>query len=74
MKIFDFDPILDVFWPFFGHLGAILDLIWTPFPPKVGGTGQNAPKTGPNRPKMRFGAILDHLEAIGDHSGPFGKV
>ena len=39
-----------------------------------GGTGQNAPKTGPNRPQMRFGAILDHLEAIGDHLGPFGKV
>ena len=43
-------------------------------PQSEGGGGQNAPKTGPNSPKMRFGVILDHLEAIGDQLGPFGKV
>ena len=39
-----------------------------------GGTGQNATKTSPNGPKMRFGAILDHLEATFIHCGPFEKV
>ena len=43
-------------------------------PQSEGGTGQNAPKTSPNGPKMRFGAILDHLKAILIHFGPFEKV
>ena len=63
--------ILTSFWPFWGPFWALL-CPWNP--PNRGGTGQNATKTGPNGPKMRFGAILDHLEATGIHFGPFGKV
>ena len=44
------------------------------YPQIEGGTDPNDTKTGPNGPKMRFRVILDHLEAIGDHLGPFGKV
>ena len=72
----DFDVILIVFWPFLAILGVILGLIMPLEPPPQieGGTGQNAAKTGPNGPKMRFGAILDHLEATFIRFGPFGKV
>ena len=58
------------FWSFWGHFGPYLDLMC---PQSEGGSGQNAPKTSPNGPKMRFGAILDHLEAIFVHFGPFEK-
>ena len=45
-----------------------------PSPPQSeGGTGPNATKRSPNGPQMRFGAILDHLEATFIHFGPFEK-
>ena len=43
-------------------------------PQSEGGTGPNDTKTSSNGPKMRFGAILDHLEATFIHFGPFEKV
>ena len=43
-------------------------------PQSEGGTGPNHTKTSPNGPKMRFGAILDHLEATFIHFGSFEKV
>ena len=74
-KIFDFDVILGVFWPvlgsFWGHLGPRFN---PKSPQSEGGTGQNGTKTGPERPKMGFGAILDHLEATFIHFGPFGFI
>ena len=52
-------PFLAIFGPF----GAsFLTLLGPRSPQNDGGAGQNAPKTSVNHPKMRFGAILDHLK------------
>ena len=74
--------ILTSFWPFFGHFWPFWGSFWAHYgpyfapgsPQSEGGTGPNDTKTSPNGPKMRFGAILDHLEATFIHFVPFGKV
>ena len=63
------------FWSFLAHFGPPFDPPGAPDRPQnEGGTGQNAPKMGVNHPKMRFGAILDHLKVTFIHFGPFWKV
>ena len=70
-KKIDFDVVLAIFGHFGGHYGPY----FAPGSPQSeGGTGPNDTKTSPNGPKMRLGAILDHLEATFIHFGPFGKV
>ena len=72
-EIFVFYTILVIVGPLLAHFGPPFD---PPRPPgrakmRGGGTGQNAPKTGVNHPKMRFGAILDHMKVTLIHFGPF---
>ena len=72
-----FSPHFGSFLIIFGHF----DPIFVPHLDPIFAQSGEPVKMPPNRaqigpkmgPKMRFGAILDHFEAIGDHLRPFWK-